>query len=204
MGFALAHAALLLALAGAAAGGAPAVALVGLAGLAGGCVPPLIAVARTLWPVVAPPQLTRSGYALTALLGDAGGVLGPPAAALLAAGAGPATAIGAVALAPLGAALLLRRLARRLPNRTSGRLTPSQGCDRPEVARGAAPRGLAPGLAADALAGLCLGAIEVTLPARAGSGAALPLAAFAAASMAAAWWSGRARRAAARPRRRLL
>ncbi len=193
--FAAAHAALLLALAGAAAGGAPTGMLVVLAGLAGASTPPLIATARTLWPRVAGPELTRAGYALTALLGDAAGVLGPPAAAVLAAGAGPAAALAAVAFAPLAAALLLRRL---LASTVTS--DPHKGADVTEVRL---RRGLAALVAADALAGLCLGAVEVTLPARAGASAAVPLAAFAAASMGAAWWSGRARGAAGRPRRRL-
>lgn len=191
--FAAAHAAGLAALVAATAGGAPAAALVALAAGAGGCTPPLIAVARALWPALAGPRLTRAGYALTALLGDAGGVLGPPAAAALAAGAGPGAAVAAVALAPLAAALLLRRLARTPGGDPGSHEDP----ERPRAARG-----LAPLLAADALAGALVGAVELTLPARAGGAAALPLALLAAASMGAAWWSGGGR-GRPHPRRRL-
>ncbi len=187
------HAVALLLVAVAAAAGAPAAAVAALAAGAGGSAPPLIAVARALWPRVAGPALTRAGYALTALLGDAGGVLGPPAAAALATTAGPAAALGAVALAPLAAALALRRLAT---NPTSVTSHVSEKANVTEM-RGA----LAWLVAADVGAGACVGAIELALPARAGSAGALPLAAFAAASMTAAWWSGRRDRTS--PRRRL-
>lgn len=102
--------------AGAAAGGAGAtVLLIACAAAAGASAPPLIAMARALWPRVAGPQLTRAGHALNALLGDVGGVAGPALAALLVTVATPAAAPAALALGPLAGALLLARVASRLP-----------------------------------------------------------------------------------------
>lgn len=80
-----------------------------VAGLAGAVAPPLIATARTVWPRVAGPELTRAGHGLNALLGDIGTVLGPALAGGLVALAGPQVALAAFAAGPLAGALLVAR-----------------------------------------------------------------------------------------------
>ena len=74
----------------------PAGVLVCAATVAGASAPPLIAVARALWPRVAGPDLIRAGHALNALLGDLGAVLGP-GVALAAIGVGPLAGCAIVA-----------------------------------------------------------------------------------------------------------
>lgn len=80
-----------------------------VAGLAGAVAPALIATARTVWPRVAGPDLTRAGHGLNALLGDIGTVLGPALAGVLVALAGPQVALAAFASGPLAGALLVAR-----------------------------------------------------------------------------------------------
>src|SRR3954452_22579636 len=73
--FAPLHAAGLALLALGCAGGWGRGGLVVLAGVAGAPCPPLIATARSVWPAVAGPELTRAAHALNAALGDAAMVI---------------------------------------------------------------------------------------------------------------------------------
>jgi MFS family permease len=174
--FALASGAALLGLAAAASSeGAPAWLLVAAATLGGLTVPPLIASARVVWPQVVAPEALSPAYGIQALLGDLGGVGGPALAGAVAALASPAGALIACALLPVAGALLLARLPWPEP-------TPRDG-------RGGAlsSPGMRTLVLADAGLYAGLGALEVALPAvaareGAAASAALPLAAFAAAS----------------------
>ncbi len=177
LAFALAQAAVLLALAAAAAAGSPAAALVALAGLAGGISPPLIARARALWPRVAGSQLRRTGHALNALLGDAGAVLGPASVGVLTALFAAPVALSVLAAAPLAGALLLAR--------ASLGQAPPAGPQLPPDHRLLAGRGLRTMVASSTFLAVALGAMEICAPAialRSGTPAlaALPLGAFAA------------------------
>jgi Major Facilitator Superfamily len=149
--------------------------LVALATLGGLTVPPLIASARVVWPQVVAPELLPPAYGVQALLGDLGGVGGPALAGALTALASPSAALVACALLPAAGALLLARLPwpERSPPRGRGGALASPGM-----------RTL---VLADAGLYAGLGALEVALPAiaareGAAASAALPLAAFAAAS----------------------
>ena len=150
--------------------------LVALAALGGLTVPPLIASARVVWPQVVAPEALPPAYGVQALLGDLGGVGGPALAGAVAALASPAGALIACALLPVAGAVLLGRRCRG----------PS-----PRRARAGAVRWRALGCARSCSPTLGLyaglGALEVALPAvaareGAAASAALPLAAFAAAS----------------------
>lgn len=235
---AVAHAAALVALAvvagaGAAGGGAgTAFTLIACAGLAGLCAPPLIAAARSLWPRVAGPELTRAGHAVNALIGDLGGIAGPALIAALATVTSPLPVPALLALGPLAAAVLLLRVAAAAPERRPAPDRPAPECpDRrpspeechPVHAQGALddtpPRGDQVGvvrgnggmqglLASGAVVGVLLGAAEVAAPTLAARGGApqlgaLPLALLAAGSAAAVVWSGRSGRAGG-PRRRCV
>jgi hypothetical protein len=212
--FAAAHAGALLAFAAVAgAGGGATVALLVCAALAGACAPPLIATARALWPRVAGPELTRTGHAANALLGDLGGVAGPPLLALLATTSSPAAAVALLALGPLAGALALARLTARLvpPPRPPDLCHPAVSERHlddtgPGAGTICVVRGMQGLLVGDLAAGALLGAAELLAPARAAVAgaphmAALPLAALAAGSAAAALWSGRGVRIAAPGRR---
>jgi MFS family permease len=173
--FALASGAALLGLALAAEERAPAGVLVALATFAGLSVPPLIASARVVWPQVVAPEQMPAAHGVQAVLGDLGGVAGPVLAGALAAVASPSGALVACALLPVAGALLL--VALPWPERT------------PRKHRGGALS--SPGMRTLVLADVGLyaawGALEVALPALAGregaaASAAIPLAAFAAAS----------------------
>jgi predicted MFS family arabinose efflux permease len=80
---ALGYAASLVALDVIAHRGAPMWVLVGLGGAIGISTPPLFSSARAVWRRAVGPTLLRRGYAVTALLGDAGQVAGPVLASLL-------------------------------------------------------------------------------------------------------------------------
>jgi len=173
--FALASGAALLGLALAAEEGAPGWLLAALATLGGLTVPPLIASARVVWPQVVGREQLPSAYGVQALLGDLGGVAGPALAGAVAALAAPAAALVACAVLPLAGALLLAGLPwpERAPGRRRGGALASTGM-----------RTL---VLADAGLYAGFGALEVALPAvaareGAAASAAVPLAAFAAAS----------------------
>jgi MFS family permease len=149
--------------------------LVALATLGGLTVPPLIASARVVWPQVVPPEQLPPAYGVQALLGDIGGVGGPALAGALAALASPSAALIACALLPAAGALLLARLPWPEPARREGR------------SGALASPGMRTLVIADFGLYAGLGALEVALPAvaareGAAASAALPLAAFAAAS----------------------
>jgi len=158
-----------------------------VAGLAGAVAPPLIATARTVWPRVAGPELTRAGHGLNALLGDVGTVLGPAAAGGLVALAGPQVALAAFAAGPLLGALLVARL----------------GVTRRESTSGSSPysAGLLTLVVAELALGVSAGAIDVAAPALAGGApglAALALSAMAAGSIFGSLWGGQSTIAADR------
>ena len=166
-----------------------------VAGFAGAVAPPLIATARTLWPRVAGPELTRAGHGLNALLGDIGTVLGPAAAGGLVALAGPQVALAAFATGPLLGALLVARhpAARR----------ESEPATRERLATRGSP--FSPGLTTLVVAEVCLGvsvgAVDVAAPALAGGEpglAALPLSAMAVGSILGSLWGGQSTLAADR------
>ena len=92
------------------AGHGPALVTVAAATVAGALSPPLIATARAVWPRVAGPGLTRAAHATNALLGDVAAVLSPVLVGLLAATAGPAAALAAIAAGPLAGCLLVAML----------------------------------------------------------------------------------------------
>jgi MFS family permease len=98
---AAASGACLIALAAVARDGAPGGALVALAGLAGVTVPPLIASARVVWPVVVAPEHLQPAYGIQALLGDLGGVAGPALAGALVVTLAPLAATRSAAAAAL-------------------------------------------------------------------------------------------------------
>jgi hypothetical protein len=181
---AAASSAALIGLALAARGGSPSGVLVALAGLAGVTVPPLIASARVVWPVVVAPEHLQPAYGVQALLGDLGGVCGPALAGALAAAASPAAGLVVCGLLPVAGALLLARL-------------PWPGSEPRAASRAGALA--APGMRTLVIvdAGVFggLGALDVALPAlgeHAGSAAAaaVPLAAFAATSALGSLWYG--------------
>lgn len=162
------------------------------AAAAGALGPPLIAVARALWPRVAGPDLSRAAHALNAALGDAGGVLGPVITAGLATWLGPATALAALCLGVFAGCVLVGLLGVPRNNELTA---PHTG----DVLR--ASPGLRTLVGAGIWLGLALGAMDVIAPAmaaragRAEVGAA-PLAVFAVGSMISSVWVGRSRRAA--------
>jgi MFS family permease len=177
--FAMGSGAALLGLALAAEEDAAGWLLVALATLGGLSAPPLIASARVVWPQIVPPEQLPPAYGVQALLSDVGGVVGPALAGAVAALASPSGALLACAVLPVAGALLLAGLP--WPPRT------------PPAGRGGALA--APGMRTLVLADIGLygglGALEVALPAiaaRSGeaASAAIPLAAFAAASAVAA------------------
>ena len=181
---AAASGAFLIALALVARGGATGPMLVVLAGLAGVTVPPLIASARVVWPVVVAPEHLQPAYGIQALLGDIGGVAGPALAGALAAALSPSAALVVCGLLPFAGALLLARL---------------PWPERSPVARTRAGALASPGIRtlvlADAGVFGGIGALDVTLPVvaqRGGSAAAaaLPLALFAATSALASLFYG--------------
>lgn len=167
-----------------------------VAGLAGAVAPPLIATARTVWPRVAGPELTRAGHGLNALLGDLGTVVGPAAAGGLVAAAGPQAALAAFAAGPLLGALLVAGDARLK--------APVAGSSRPA---GSDSRRMAgwPGLQTLAVVelalGVSVGVVDVAAPALADGApglAALPLSAMAAGSILGSLWGGQSAIAADR------
>ena len=193
--FALLSGAALLGLALAAEEGAPGWLLVALPTLGGLSAPPLIASARVVWPHVVAPAQMPAAHGVQALLGDVGGVVGPVLAGALAALASPSSALVACALLPVTGALLL--VALPWPERAA------------PAGRGGALA--SPGMRTLVMADIGLyaawGALEVALPALAAregaaASAAIPLAAFAAASAVGALVYGT--RAAAADRRYLL
>jgi hypothetical protein len=150
--------------------------LVAFAAAAGVAVPPLIASARVVWPAVVAPEHLQPAYGVQALMSDVGAVTGPALAGALAAAFSPSAALVACGVLPVAGALALARLpwpARepRGPSRLGALASP----------------GMRTLVIADAglLGGL--GALDVALPALAedtgsAAAAAVPLAAFAAAS----------------------
>ena len=183
-----------------AAGRAPEWAVLAAAVAAGATAPPLMASARSVWPRVSGPDLARAGHATNALIGDLAAVLSPAAVGLLAALAGPRAALALIGGGPLVGALVVARLGMGAPI----------GVDRArQSARGAlALPGLRTMVAAGLPLGVALGALEVGAPALAGAAgspslAAVPLAAFAAGSVAGSLWAGQSGRAGT-PRRRFV
>ena len=175
----------LLALAIAAAEGAPAGVLIALAGIEGLSAPPLIASARVVWPLVVPGDQLGAAYGLQALMGDVGGVLGPALAGGLTALVAPEAALVACGALPLAGALVVATLP--WPERVV------------QDTRTRAGALASPGVQTLAIAeiglSLALGSLDVALPALAeGQGAAataaVPLAAFAAASAVVSLWYG--------------
>ena len=120
----------------------PGVATVLAAGFTGAVAPPLIATARSVWPVVAGPELTRAAHALNALIGDVASVLGPVATGGLAAWLEPPAALVLLAFGPFAGTVIVARLgvprqavgAQRGPARRSA---PRRTRSRPAMARSA-------------------------------------------------------------------
>ncbi|HVF78990.1 MAG TPA: MFS transporter [Solirubrobacteraceae bacterium] len=167
--------------------------LVASAALAGACVPPLIATARSLWPVVAGPRLARTGHAFNAVLGDLAQVAGPALTGVLAALASPLVALGVLVPGAAAGALVLARIA---PLPVGRSVPPAAGSRVLGLLRDST--GLRILVACELALGLALGAIEVAAPViAAGAGspalAALPLALFAVGSVALSLWSGTGR-----------
>jgi MFS family permease len=160
----------------------PAAALIGLAAAAGACVPPFIATARSLWPGVAGEELTRTGHALNAALGDAGQVAGPALVGAAAALASPSLALALLIPGVALGTVLLLHTARHVDRDIPRQRTRVRGV----------PQALRPILGVELLLGLALGALDVAAPvvADAPALAGLPLIAFAAGSIAASVWSG--------------
>jgi hypothetical protein len=181
---AAASGACLIGLALAARGGAADAPLVALAGLAGVTVPPLIASARVVWPVVVAPEHLQPAYGIQALLGDIGGVAGPALAGALTALLSPSAALVMCGLLPVAGALLLARLP--WPERDPGARTRAGALASP---------GIRTLVLADAGVFGGLGALDVTLPVVAERGgtaaaAAIPLAVLAATSALASLFYG--------------
>jgi MFS family permease len=181
---AAASGACLIALAVVAGGGSSGPPLVALAGLAGITVPPLIASARVVWPVVVAPEHLQPAYGIQALLGDVGGVAGPALAGALAAILSPSAALVACGLLPVAGALLLARLP--WPERSPAARTSAGALASP---------GIRTLVLADAGVFGGLGALDVALPVVAERGgaaaaAAIPLAVVAATSAAASLFYG--------------
>lgn len=166
--------------------------LVVFAGLAGTVTPPLIATARALWPAVSGPDLTRTGHAVNAALGDAALVAGPAITAALAALTSPALALGVLAAgATAGAAIVARTPGPAAPTGTQTTPRSFWGLLRESG-------GLRTIAVCEMAIGVSLGALDVAAPAIAAeSGAAelgaVPLSAFAVGSLAASLWSGAGR-----------
>jgi Major Facilitator Superfamily len=166
-------------------------ALAGGAGLAGASAPPLIATARSIWPQVTGPELVRAGHALNAALGDGAQVAGPALTGAMAALVSPAVALALLAPGPLlGALILVRAAPSRLAREAAG--PTGHGIWGALHESG----GLRTLVACEIGLGVWLGALEVAAPAvAADSGAAalaaVPLALFAAGSIALSLWSGR-------------
>ncbi|RKQ87669.1 putative MFS family arabinose efflux permease [Solirubrobacter pauli] len=176
-----------------------------VAGLAGAVAPPLIATARTVWPRVAGPELTRAGHGLNALLGDIGTVLGPALAGGLVALAGPQVALAAFACGPLAGALLVARHPALPPRERTPRRAPTAAASpAPAVAhRRGSPfsPGLVTLLVAELALGVSAGAIDVAAPALAGGApglSALALSAMAVGSIFGSLWGGQSTIAADR------
>jgi predicted MFS family arabinose efflux permease len=106
---------LLVAVAFAGSGGAPAAVTVALALACGATMPPLGACMRSLWPTLIPsPQLRQTAFAIDAVLQEMAFVLGPPLLALLVTLASPRAALFAAAGAGgLGSAVFASRARRR-------------------------------------------------------------------------------------------
>ena len=177
--FALASGAALLGLALAAEERAPGWLLVALATVGGLTVPPLIASARVVWPQVVAPAQLPAAHGVQAVLGDLGGVAGPALAGAVAALASPSGALIACALLPVAGAGLLVALPWPEPAPRTGR------------GGALASAGMRTLVVADIGLYAAWGALEVALPALAeregaAASAAIPLAAFAAASAVAA------------------
>jgi MFS family permease len=149
--------------------------LVALATLGGLTVPPLIASARVVWPQIVPASQLPPAYGVQALLSDLGAVAGPALAGAVAALASPSGALVACAVFPVAGAGLLAGLPWPEPVRARAR------------GGALASRGMRTLVLADLWLYGGFGALEVALPAvaareGAAESAALPLAAFAAAS----------------------
>lgn len=186
------HLCALLVLAAGCAAPSPRWLLIVSAGVAGTFAPPLIGTARAVWTDVSGPELARTGHAVNAALGDAAQVVGPALTGLVAVALSPLIALAVLIPGVAAATLLLaastweRPLpsSRRTVHRIWGALHESAG--------------LRTVLICQVGLGIWLGALEVAAPAVAASGGtaelgALPLSAFAAASVASSLWSGRSR-----------
>ncbi|HEY4346561.1 MAG TPA: MFS transporter [Gaiellaceae bacterium] len=107
------YAACLIALDLAAHGDQPTWLLVAIAGLTGLTAAPLFASARVVWAQAVPPALIRRGYAVTALLYDAGQVAGPALASLIFLGS---SWVGAFVVGATGVAGAILSLPTRHPD----------------------------------------------------------------------------------------
>jgi MFS family permease len=170
------------------AGDGPPAAMVALAALGGISAPPVMALARSIWPAVAGPELRRTGHAVNAMLGDVGAAAGPALAGVLAALVSANTALVVFAFAPLAGSLLIAR------GGLAARRTGAEGTER------GARRRMGPGLKtlAAGAAGIAvgIGAVEICAPALARQDAhvelaALPLSGFAVTSFVATLLLGR-------------
>lgn len=170
--------------------------LAGAAAVAGASAPPLIATARAVWPEVTGAELVRTGHAVNAALGDAAQVVGPALTGAVAAVASPVVALGL--LIP-GAAVGACLLASMQPQ---GARPPSPRTAHGVLAVLRESRGLQTIVICELAIGASLGALDVAASvvaedAGATELAAIPLAAFAAGSVAASLWSGSERLARA-------
>ncbi len=165
------------------------VAMAALAGVAGLSVPPLIASARVVWPLVVPEERLGAAYGVQALLGDLGNVAGPALAGGFAAAASTSAGLVACAVLPAaGVAVLVT-----LPWREAAAETTRAGA--------LGSRAIQALVAAEVALGLGLGSLDVGLAADLHASAAVPLAAFAAASaVASLWYGGREHRHSAERR----
>jgi MFS family permease len=157
-GLAVGYAVSLLALAAVARGGGPAGVLIALSGLAGLSCPPLFASARAVWPHAVEAELLRRGYAVTALLADAGQVAGPVIASLLFLVSDSA---GCVVCAATGVAGALLSLPARGAAGAPDRPTPM-----PALLQSPALLGL---LVVSVAFGAALGIVNVAVPVASGS-----------------------------------
>lgn len=171
-------------------------ALIASAGMVGISAPPLIATARAAWSRISGPELAPAAHAVNAALGDAAALVGP---ALVGAIAGLLSPVVALALLIPGAAIGAVIVALDAPPSAAPRAAARPAAHRVwGVLRESA--GLRTIVACELALGLCLGALEVTVPAiaaEAGSAAlaALPLALFAGGSITVSVWSGSGRHA---------
>jgi MFS family permease len=171
-----------------AADGAPAM-MIGLAAVGGAAAPPVMALARSIWPVVAGPELRRAGHAVNAMLSDLGSALGPALVGVLAALVSANAALTVFALAPLVGSLLIAR----------GGLAARRGGADGTVGGGGRPRmgaGLRPLVIGAAGIAVGIGAVGICAPALARQDAhvelaALPLSGFALTSFVATLLLGR-------------